>query len=51
MIAMKYSRKITTSILDIILGPVVNLKHDVEEIGFCFRLQIKPTHLGTVGSI
>jgi hypothetical protein len=28
--------------------PVLYLKHDMSEIGFCFRLQAEPTHLGPI---
>jgi hypothetical protein len=29
--------------MDIIYRPVIYLKHDVSETGFCLRLQVEPT--------
>jgi hypothetical protein len=34
--------------LDIIHRPVFILKHNVSEIGFCLRLQVKPSQLGSI---
>jgi hypothetical protein len=38
----------TVTILDIILRPVFYLKREVSETGFCLRLQVGPTHLGSM---
>jgi hypothetical protein len=38
---------IIITILDIIHRPGFYLKHDVSEAGFCLRLQVEPTRLGS----
>jgi hypothetical protein len=39
---------VTITILDIIHRPGFHFKHRVMEIGFCLRLQVKPTELAPV---
>jgi hypothetical protein len=39
---------ITIRILDIIHRPVLYLKHDVSETGFCLRLQVEITQVGPI---
>jgi hypothetical protein len=39
---------ITVTISDINHRPVIYLKHDVSETGFCLRIQAEPTQLSPV---
>jgi hypothetical protein len=47
MMMIMHVINIIITILDIINRPVFHLKHHVSETGFCLRLQVEPTQLGS----